>query len=296
MPTRQIKISFFQVVVTNPEAPVSFHQILTTLNAVPNDQRRTMFAADEPVRLRYLRPTANRWLGDIAKIRLHEEIEKSTTDGQEARIAFQENEGPLEKTAFLYDPLTKIMAIQQTLGAVSPSSCGRYFKTLGAVKGIELRPVMKLEALERILRMGTVEKFQIRFAGIDSGRPLRGGHAGAREMIQSLRLLRGPKASISVAVDRETPTLARVGQFIADALEWNRTGLLRVEKVLVVGSEGEEQELTAIDLLTDRAVETIPVELLDGRRLNDHDRYQAITTAWNRQQDDLQTRFGNEEG
>src|SRR5689334_15129245 len=146
-----IKVGFFQVVVTNPENAISFDQILTTLHAVPNDRQRTMFAADEPVRLRLLRRSGPRWLGDLAKIRLHEEIEKSTVDGREGTIPFEEDEGTMEKTAFLYDPATRIAAIQQTAGSVSASSCGRYFRTLGAVQRIELRPVLKSEALERIL-------------------------------------------------------------------------------------------------------------------------------------------------
>ena len=293
MPTRQMKVGFFQVVVTNPNTPVAFNAILQTLNAIPNDRRRTMLAADEPVRLRLLQQTGGGWLGDLGKIRLHEDLDKSTIDGIETKIPLQDDEGLLEKTAFFYHPRTKIIAIQQLAGSVSASSCGRYFKTLGGVQKIEFRPVIKDDALTRIMQMGTVEKFQIRFAGIDSGRPLRGGHASARNMIQSLRNLRAPKASINLQIDRDTTTLEHVGQFIADALDWDRRGDLTVEKILVVGSDGEADEISVIDLFKDRVVEILPVEVQDGRKFDDASRYSAVRTAWNRQQASLAERFGN---
>src|SRR5687767_10538198 len=115
--------------------------------------RRTMFSADEPVRLRLIQRSATRWTGDLVKIRLHEKFDKSTVDGREEEIVFEENEGPCEKTAFLYDPALNVLAIQQTAGSVSASSCGRYFRTLGKVQRIELPVILKLEALQRIMRL-----------------------------------------------------------------------------------------------------------------------------------------------
>jgi hypothetical protein len=185
MPIRNLKIAFYQVHVVNPNVPVSFGAILQTLHGVPNDRHRTMFAADEPVRLRYLQQIGNRWLGDLARIRLHERIDKSDIDGQEAELQFGEDEGPCEKTAFFFDPATAVMVIQHATGGVTASSCGRYFRTLGQVQKIELLPIMKLEALQRVLRMGTISKFQIKLTGIDSARPLRANtHASARSMLE----------------------------------------------------------------------------------------------------------------
>lgn len=291
MPTRRVKVSFHRVLITNRETPVGFGQILKILNAVPNDRRRTMFAADEPVRLRYLHEAGKRWLGDLAKIRLHERIDKSTVDGKEAELLFADNEGPCEKTAFFYDPALNVMAIQQTAGAVSASSCGRYFRTLGNVEKIDLPVVLKLEALERIMRLGTIARFQIQLAGIDSARQLKAKHESARAMMRFLRFLRAPTANISIQVERETSTLERVRNLIADALEWDQKGLAEVRKILVVGSEGDADELAAIDLLRDRVIETVPIQLADGQRMTDNDRYRAVRTAWERQEPGLRAQF-----
>jgi hypothetical protein len=293
MPTKLLKVAAYQLHVHNPETPVSFASILTTLNEVPNDERRTMFAADEPVRLRRLQAVGPRWLGDLARIRLHELIAKSTTNGVEGELEFADNEGPCEKTAFFFDPATAVMMIQQTAGAVSASSCGRYFRTLGHVQKIEIVPVMKIEALERILRMENVRKFQIKLAGIDSAQPLRANtHASARSLMEFLRAVRAPTASISVAIDRETPRLERIASLIRDALQWEESGLAQVKKILVVGSEDEAgpDEIVAIDLLRDRIVETVPVELPDGQRIGDNDRYNAVRTAWNRVRVEMEQR------
>jgi hypothetical protein len=292
MPTRQLKVSFHKVVVTNADTPVKFGDILYKLHKVPNDRRRTMFTADEPVRLRYLKTSSGRWLGDLAKIRLHEKIDKSTVDGQEEEIGFRENEGPCEKTAFLYDPSINVIAIQQTAGSVSASSCGRYFKTLGQVRKIELQVMVKLEALERILRLGTIAKFQIRLAGIDSAKALRGASESSTTLMRFLRFLKAPTASISVGIDRETPTLERVAQLVRDALEWETEGIAQVKKLLVVGSEGDADEMAAIDLLRDRIIETVPVVLADGQRISDRDRYNAVKTAWERQRSELESQCG----
>lgn len=295
MPIRNLKVAFYQVRVINPNvAAVSFGNIMQTLHGVPNDRRRTMFAADEPVRLRHLEQTGGRWLGDMVRIRLHERIDKSTVDGREEELQFAEDEGPCEKTAFFFDPHTAVMAIQQN-GGVTPSSCGRYFRTLGGVQKIELLPILKLEALERILRMGNISKFQIKLAGIDSAKPLRQNtHASARSMMEMLRSLRAPKATISVEIDRDTPTLERISGLVRDALQWNESGLAEVKKLLVVGSDDGDapDEVVAIDLLQDRIVETVPVTLPEGQRVGNNERYHAVRTAWNRNRNHLEDRFG----
>jgi hypothetical protein len=294
MPTRYIKVSFHRVEVTNAETPVSFSQILSTVHRLPNDRQRTqMLTADEPVRLRHLEEIGGRWLGDLARIRLHETIDKSTVDGEEEAIQFRDGEGPCEKTAFYYDPRLRVIAIQQTAGAVSPSSCGRYFRTIGRVQKIELPVILKLDALERALRFGVITKFQIKLAGIDNARPLRGIEDSARSMMQFLRSLRAPTASINVGIDRETPRLERIGQVVRDILRLEEDHLAIVKKLLVVGGdEDSPDEIAAIDLLKDRIMESVPIVLADGVRISDHDRYNAVRTAWNRQRQGLTALFG----
>jgi Family of unknown function (DUF6731) len=291
MPVRQLKISFHRVIVTNPQTPVAFNDILTTLNEVPNDARRTVLQADEPVRLRFLQRIENTWLGDLTRIRLHEHIDKSTVAGRETSIDFEDDEGPCEKTAFVYDSETNVIAIQQIAGGVTASSCGRYFKTIGQVQKIELPIVVKTEALERIQRMGVVAKFQLKLAGIDNGKAARSRNRSAAAMFEFLRTFDAPTASITVAIDKETHTLDRVANFVTEALQWNQDGRAEVKKLLVVGSEDEADERTAIDLFEDRIVEIIPVELEPGQRIRDNERYNAVRTAWNRQRAALRVQF-----
>jgi hypothetical protein len=294
MPTRYIKVSFHRVEVTNAETAVSFSEILTTLAGLPNNRNRTtMLHADEPVRLRHLQAIGGRWLGDLARIRLHETIDKSTVDGEEEAIEFRDGEGPCEKTAFFYDPGTRVIAIQQTAGAVSPSSCGRYFRTIGQVQKIELPVILKLDALQRALRFGVITKFQIKLAGIDNARPLRGIEDSARSMMQFLRSMRAPTASINVGVDRETPRLERITEIIRDVLHLEEEHLATVKKLLIVGGdEDAPDEIAAIDLLKDRIIESIPIVLADGLRITDNDRYNAVRTAWNRKRQEISALFG----
>ena len=250
--------------------------------------------ADEPVRLRHLQRVAGRWLGDLVRIRLNEQIDKSDTAGREEELVFQENEGPCEKTAFFFDPHTGVLAIQQGGGGVSASSCSRYFRTLGHVQKIELEAIIKLEALQRILAMGQVRKFKIQLAGIDSARPLRADtHTSARSMMSMLRSLRAPTASITVGVDRETPTLERIANLVQDALHWNESGIADVKKLLVIGAEGENgpDEIVAIDLLQDRIVESISLDVPEGERIGNDARFNAVRTAWNRNREHLEERF-----
>jgi hypothetical protein len=296
MPTRHIRVSFHRVDVTDGERRKSFGDILTEIEGIPNNRRRTKLVADEPVRLRRLDRVGRRWLGDLARIRLHETIDKSTIDGAEAEIRFEEDEGPCEKTAFFYDPDLRVMAIQQASGAVSASSCGRYFRTIGNVRKIELPIILKLEALEKILRFGFATKLQVKLAAIDNHKPLRNINVSARQMMQFVRSLNAPTASINLNLSRQETPVESVKQLVRDLLRLEEDRLAEVKKILVVGGDDGEgpDEMTAIDLVKDRMIESVAVALADGERITDAHRYRAVRTAWDQSLAELNELYGQE--
>src|SRR5690349_7515914 len=108
MPTKNLRIGFYGVTVTNTP-PVSFEQILRRFeNDIPEDETRTLDASpDQPVRLHWVRRSQNLWSGEMLRIRLHEELNRASRRGRVRPIHFDEDEGLGENTAFLYHPATR---------------------------------------------------------------------------------------------------------------------------------------------------------------------------------------------
>lgn len=61
---------------------------------------------------------------------------------------------------------------------------------------------------------------------------------------------------------------------------------------MVVGSEGDDEERTLIDLLQDRLSESVIVEMKDGARITTAQRFKALKTAWERNQNYLESTYG----
>jgi len=171
-----LRIGFHKVAVRSREA-TDFERILEIGRGLPDDESRTIDRPDGPVRLQFARRSVNCWQGELIRIRLGEEPKKANLRGKVEPIAFGEDEGLGEETAFLYDPELQMVAYHEHRGGVSLTNAARYFKAVGKVRSIDFQPVLRPEVLERVDSMGRVRDFIVHLAGVHGGQHLRGlGH------------------------------------------------------------------------------------------------------------------------
>ncbi len=293
MATKYLRIGFYQVVVTH-QPVTEFDAVLKSCDSLPDDENRALPDPHQPIRLQRLHRSKRVWEGDMMRIRLDEELQRAKMNGRIRPVDFEEDEGLGENTAFLYDPHTNILAVHENRGGVPVSAFGRYFKVLGSVRRIDLRPVIRPQAIERIEKMKRPTELQLRFAGITHGGGMQRRGRAAKRIFELLEFFRAPNAAIKLSMGKKPGGLTNIADGIRDVLASFRDDEReQIRKVLVIGSEGEDGERAVIDLFQDRLVEQIPVEIGDGHKLSDADRFHAVRVAWDTHSKDLERHYGH---
>jgi hypothetical protein len=297
---RTLRIGFYEVTVQN-DPPVTFDEILQRFaTTVPDDERRTLEPGDSPIRLQWVRLNQTTWAGELLRIRLHEDLTKARTNGRQERIEFGPDEGLGEETAFLFHPGTRTLVVHEQRGAVPVSAIPKYFKTFGEVRGVTITPRLKPEALERVARMTAIHAFEVQFGGIGTGTPLRDAGLSAGALLNVLDAFRAPKAWIRVEVPKPRGRHQDRGSLrnVVDAAR-GLLGLQRaeglVEKLIVVGADPDGGlEESVINLLEDRLIELVPVQLNGDERIAEQHRHNAVRTAWNTHREAIERVYGAE--
>jgi hypothetical protein len=100
-----------------------------------------------------------------------------------------------------------------------------------------------------------------------------------------------PKAKFHISIGKEG-SLQNVKEAIADFMRGDDGIKEQVQKLVVVGTEAEGEDTEqVIDLIQDRLVVAMPVELRGGR-LTDGKRRGAAYDAWLAQRDSLRAAYG----
>jgi hypothetical protein len=289
-----LRIGFYQIQV-NSRLDVTFEDLLTAGRTLPDDERRTLDRPDGPIRLQFARESiGGLWSCELIRIRLGEDVKKANKRGRLTPIDFDEDEGLGEETAFVYDPQLRIAAYHEHRGGVTIGNAARYFKSVssGKVRSIDFKPVIRPAALERIANIGQVKEFIIHLAGPSHGRPLRNLGRSALSLFQTKEQFQAPKAKFHFTLGRQQGVLENVKEAVAQL--WSSDEELRdeIDKLVVVGDDEDGTDREAvINLLEDRLVVSLPVELRGGR-LTDASRRAAVLQAWTDEQEGLAAIYG----
>jgi hypothetical protein len=280
-----LRIGFHRVVVNSRES-MPFERILEMGQLLPDDETRTVSRPDGPIRLQFARPSANAWAGELMRIRLGEQAKKANINGHVEPIAFEDDEGLGEETAFLYDPELRIIVYHERKGGVSLTNAGRYFKAVGRVRSVEFQPVPKPELQERLRRMIVVREFIVHLAGVDNGRAYRGLGHSALALFGAANEFNATEAKFELSVGKGN-SLQRAKETIAELMHPDNEARENVSKVILIGSESEnDSQEEVINLIDDRLVVPVTMELKDGGLTNSH-RHAAVFDAWITHRDSL---------
>lgn len=293
MSEKYLNIDFYRVRVEDRENR-TFLDLLEVIRALPDDEGRAQTRTDDAIRLQTVNRSTAYWRGDMLRIRMNEAPVKAKRSGETKPIDFDEDEGLGEETAFLFHPATNVLVVQRNRSGVSASALAKYFKILGKVKAIKFESILKEDALQRIARMQNISTFEVHFAGVQNGHNLRGRGHSAGSMYAMLNQFQAPNATIKLSMGRKPGRLQNVVNAVADLFgDQAEAQPQEVKRVIVIGSEGEDEERTLIDLLQDRLSESIVVEVRDGERITSAQRFKALNAAWERNQTYLERTYPN---
>jgi len=285
---KSMKIDYYRVLI-GEEDQQNFDSIIEKISNFPNDESRNYFHNNIPIRLQEMEKREHLWIGDMVKIRLNDIPPKTKMSGRQIDIDLDEDEGLGEETAFLYDQDVRVLVLQRNYTAVTAAGFTSYFKYFGNVKKLNLLPVVKPEAYQRMEKMNIVRRFEIDFAGLQNLSIAKGSGKGANAMVDLANETDSPYQKVILSMGNQKGTIARIRSFVEEVLSLFKEN---VKKIKITGKEFIDGETEIIDLLEDRMVDIEELDLPRG----DHDlarkiRKQALYRAWNNRIPELEMMF-----
>lgn len=291
-----LKADFFRV--TMPEGcNRSFNEVVSEVfGRNPVELRNFPVQEGHYIRIQegYQGPTY--YEAELVRIRMDKMPTKASLAGGIEPFQFEADEGVGEETAFYYHMPTQILVLQYNRYGVLASTVGRYFQIIAQVEGeIDFDPVLQEDALIRMARMRSFRKFSFRIAGGQNAQIFQGLGYGVGAMADLINDFQAPSAEISLSmghVRKGSLMMDAVGNTIRRVLGIAAEHPNKVAKLQISGREEGGHETRLIDLLHDRMIERIPVELDKNRRLSYLTRRQALQQAWIKRQDELLRMYG----
>lgn len=232
--------------------------------------------------------------GDIIRLRMSNVPVKGNLSGNVEKINLADDEGIGEQTAFLYHIPTRVLALQNNNAGTSPSAFANYFEIMGGLsQPIYLDPVLQVDAMERLLNMNTISKFEVRIASLDNMKVLQNQDIGVQEFINLSETYRAPTISVKLSVGKtknktlEVDKIKNIARRLIRMPQHNQESV----KTLRISGSTEEEENIHLDLLKDRMREIVDINLGVDRSIPYLLRQQAIQEGWTRRQNELTGMF-----
>jgi hypothetical protein len=296
---RKLNFDFYRVAM--PErARITFEELLLEIEARPG-RERTFHGPRYPVRLNNLQRTRNLIIGEVARIRMNDIPPKMKLNGEVDPIALDPDQGLGETATFLYSPAHEILIFQKNKNALPASTFCMYMEEFGDLgNDLLFDIVFSPEAIQRMAQLRYVQRFDLEVAAPGNAAIFRDmdltPEALATLMVATPRV----KAAFSFSMGhRTTGTLVReeVVRFCRRIFHRQETdpGAGESIKLIVSGREDALDDKEVIDLLNDRMVETVEVNIGEARNISDEQKRDAILTAWQRRRADVELMFTPDE-
>lgn len=282
---KQIKVDFYQIQQRNGDGP--FSDVMSRVEQIPMPSR-IQTTSKGPIRLQ-------RWArwsdygecieGDIVRIRIGEPAAIGALSGSLRSAATQDDEGPAESTAFLYDTVAKVFLVQRSRTGVSAPTILEYFCAKGGGRA-ELAAILRKDAIDRLRRMTRIRKATIKVARVSD--------------ISELSLSPTLSKAISLANEMQSPMLEmgfsvgkrKSGSLSArHLLDWvtallpftgdENQGPLDVSKMEASGND-EDGSPDALNFLNFRMVKTSTFEASPLEETNYQRCRDALRLVWER--------------
>jgi hypothetical protein len=261
---------------------VRLESTLAKAMALPQNSR-TLTVDKERIILIYISENSGRFEGEIARLRMTETPVIGDMRGHLEDIPLRPDQGIAERTAFLFDADTQILAIHAVREAVSASRLAGYCDNVEASQnGFVFEPLVSTSTIGDFNRLAAIRKVEIKIASVGAAASAPAQDRASVKDYLRLRQFAGLEA--------ETMTITlgmgmhRNGGMVRDAARGLIRGLLdhrvslSVETLRVSGKDAGD-EAVLLDLLQGRVREEVQIRV-KGRSASYNQRAGAVSKAF----------------
>jgi len=284
---KTLKFDFYQVDMPQTD-PRPFETVIDTINNLQGADR--VYNTDKyPIRLQTVNRRPAYYIGDIAKIRMNDIPDKMKLSGETEPIDLDDDQGLGEITSFIYNPDIRLLVLLRNRYAVSATGFAHYYQFKGNINGeLILRPLIETAALQRLTQMGIVKKFELGLAAPGNAQIYQTLGLRPQAVLDLMDVAPKVKVDISFMMDRErnsTFSLAAVQRIAGNLINLNNNN--EIVKLSISGKDNPDESTDVLDLLEEIIVEKEDVNIRNERRITEVDRHHAITTVYQRREQEM---------
>lgn len=276
---KDLRVDFYAV--EQEDASTPFEDVVRMVNDLPNDDARTRDVKDYPVRLQEAHFIGEFIDFDIMKVRIGDAAAKATRAGQITPIEMSNGEGFGEWTACRYHPKTKTLLIHRNQHGTSASSIVQYFeKITGNRRQHQLLPILGRQAWGRFDRLSRITWAEIETSGFgDLDLQAVKNNISAEAMVRAASEFGARKTVMKLGLGQREGSLVHIRNWIRSFFNLPISQDQQITKIRITGiDDGDERRV--VDILKDKIVESIQVEVPEGETLGYPARRRALAKAW----------------
>lgn len=290
--TRVLNVDFYKITISEDKnANNDFELILEKVkNMPPKDRLREVRTS--PIFLHSIDCGWNEcWEGNIIRLRMNILPIKGNFSGDIVDIDLADDEGIGEETAFIYNPETRILALQSNQHGLSLMNFARYFELIiNCSDVIYLDPVLQVNAFERLEKIDKVSKINFRVAEVENMNLFPVEQHGVKKVLELSEYLQAPTMNIEISRGRgkeNSFSVKKAKEMIKSLSRLNQNQQKSVKTLRISGSSSENEKIY-VDLLKDKMRERVNIK--DPSKLRNipySEKKSALREAWNRRKDEI---------
>lgn len=252
MNTIKARFDFYRVKPLS-DASISFSQVLNEIVSMsPNDAQANI---DGDTCLISKNENFGKNLSILfTKIRMNNLPQKTKATGERSPLDLDEDEGLGEDVAIAYNVVLNVVAIQRNIHSLSANNILRLIKEVNPACDVEFLPIIKQDALERILKFEQLKKIRIKINGTQDLSFLK--NSGFSSQLNAQEFFSEPFFECIWSVGRKKEGLSekikdKIGS-LARIIKKDRP--LAICNFEITGKETLSDPSITIDLLDDRLI------------------------------------------
>ena len=247
---QKIKVDFYTV-SENAGGPIAFRNALKELIARKGALRR-IEVRGERIDVHHIEQNGSVFEGEVGRLRSHDVPAIAAHDCSTKDIDLQENESITERTAFLFDSKTGVLALHARREAVSASRIAELCDSIMRNRDeyFELLIQLSRDARDRFNRISAYKSFTIKYKN-PTGSLLSPLDVTTKSFLDGLANTGGEQITITVSSGKKK-AIALAFDAVRALLTSAETAKNDGVRELRVNGTDTADELLAVDLITDR--------------------------------------------
>lgn len=282
--SKTFKVDFYAVTVDGNRVNAIMEDLLKTAPSKDYTEALSLDnGAEEKFQIRSIVSTRNGrvYKGVFGRCRYGEKPVQGTEDGKEADVDLKPGHGLVEKNHFLFYAGRNMIVYQRNSSGSHISRFQRYINQATS-RNVLFEPILTRDSYARLMHGPEVREIDVSFQQPKDSSLYQ--DMFTQDAVKLVKKVGGVNARIRISVGRTNRRL--VGKIKDAAVVLAKSGLAKVARVKL------EAESEPIDLIADRIVSSISVQLLDNGRPDPEAIYAGLAQAESDRSADLKTFFG----